>query len=422
MYALRPENVLFISVGALFIVFLIAPVKITGHVTFKSISYIVLCISGFIAGCKLINSKKRNDDISFKTKRKKIAKIYKVFFYLSLLAITLKTIDLYYLRGVSWTASTTENTETLSEGGGNIFSIVSSIFIFSTYIPVTLNFLAKELNTKKSKKYALLIFGYNLFDCIITGSRFALIRPIVYFTLLLFVSGTMNGKINKWVILASAVGVTVVANLVGAMFLRRLSDMNIDELASLRAEYAGYASTVPISDQYQKLMIESYGEWYYTYLFTYANVTQYISHAVFEFPAVMDYVDQKGDLLYGKSTFFVYIKFINKVLGSEEDITKAIDDHNLRPGIWSTFFFSWYLDFGWFGIFLFYLVGLFSKWVWKQTYAYRNFYFIPLVLFGTIIWSLTLQLNYIQGSGTYAITIFLLLGWLSRPRIVKKCS
>lgn len=79
------------------------------------------------------------------------------------------------------------------------------------------------------------------------------------------------------------------------------------------------------------------------------------------------------------------------------------------PGIWSTFFFLWYLDFGWMGIVFMFIFGYFAKKVWANVYYLHNILYLPLLCFLSIVLLLILQLNYIAGSGTYALFSFVTL-------------
>lgn len=408
LYSLRPEKIIFLGIVVFIVALCIAPIDINGNLSLSALAYIVINLLFFFAGSSLIKSKKNKGYkfIEFNVKRRRLARIYRFFIIIASIAVVFKCIDTFLIRGVSWTASTTENTDAIAEGGGNLFSIIVAMIIFSTYIPITIDKLCPNLNNKSHKRLAAILFFFNLLDCLSTGSRFALIRPLIYFFLLSSLCGGL--KNNKRIILIASLVILVLGNLIGTLMLRRMEDMHIDEISSMAAENGGFADKVPAKISFQTFMSNSRDTWYYTYLFTYVNVTQYVTHAVFEFPAVKDNVDAKGDYFYGASTFMVYAKFFQKIFGMG-DISEEITKHNLRPGIWSTFFFSWYLDFGWFGPILFLFVGFFSKYFWYRAYSKHDILYIPIVLFMTIVWLLVLQLNYIQGSGTYAITLFLLI-------------
>lgn len=413
LYKLRPEYIMFLGVAFFCVVLLLSPINVKGNISTEAFLYLFLNIVAFISGCLMIRAPKSEKPfVEFYVKGDTLRRLYRFSFTIAIIAIGLKIYDSFFIRGISWTASTLENSELIYESRGNIFSVLASILVFTTYLPITIDMLAKGLNPKKLKFFAGLILFYNCLDCIATGSRFSLVRPIVYFVLLLGITGGLK-KISLSKFLGFFVATIIVVSLIGELRLRRMSDMNMDVVSSIASgsiqANKSHTRYVPVNDSFKELMIRSKDKWYYTLLYSYTNMCQYLTHAVFEFTPVMEYVDKKGDFFYGKSTFMVYGKFWEKVFGSDTEITNEINKHNLRPGIWSTFFFSWYLDFGWMGILLFFFVGYFTKFLWYKVYYHHNILFVPIVLFQVIVWALTLQLNYIQGSGTYAITLFLSL-------------
>lgn len=422
IYVLRPENVIRVVLVIFAIVFLLAPIDVQGEVSLKAYLYIGLSILSFLLGCSAIFVPKADDRcMIFQVDTLRLRKTYRIFFYLSIIALAFKFYDTIFIRGVKYslTASTYDNYDAMAEGAGNIFSIISSILIFSTYIPLTINLLAKNLNGIPQKMCGWIFICLNMADSVGSGSRFMLVRPLAYILLILLASDTLHFNIThsfkKFAL--CVIFVLIIGNIIGGMYIRRLNDMSRSPINAIKGVSEGYARYVPAKAEYVELMESSEDKWYFNYLFTYANVSQYITHAVFEFPAVMDYVDRQGDYYYGLSTFMVFTKFFTKLFNLDYDINKEISSHNLRNGIWSTFFFSWYLDFGWFGIILMWPLGLFAKWVWKKVYVDLDILYLPLLLFFTMVWSLILQLNYIQGSGTYAICMFLFLGICFRQNI-----
>lgn len=180
---------------------------------------------------------------------------------------------------------------------------------------------------------------------------------------------------------------------------------------SVVSEHGGYSDKVPATPEFVQLLNDSESTFYYPYLFAYSHICQYFTHAVFEFPVVKGYIDQTDKYFYGGATFGVFYKLIAKLAGlSQSDVRQ----YNARPGIWSTFFFCWYLDFRWWGVFLMTLLGILFKFVWNKVYSKGNIFCLPLYVFCFIILLFILQLNFIAGSGTYALFSFTLLPWLCK--------
>ncbi len=406
VYNLRPERIILIALIILFGFLILAPVNIHNTLDTSSVLYIVLSLLFFWLGTKMIRSKRTNAQIEIKVNRAKIERIYKITFCLGLVGVLFRYYDLFFYRGVSISTSTIDNMNLLAEGSGSIFSIIASLLMFYTYIPPMIDLICKGLHSFKWKLLSLTVFCLLMINGLLCGSRFAIVIPLVYYVLLLLCVGKLKFHISfknmmMWLVIILGIGY-----IVGALFLRRLSDQNISSTMALVSETGGYSDKVPATDSFRSLLEGSSDKWYFVYLFAYSNIMQYGVHAIFEFPIVKQYVDQQGDHFYGTATFSVITKFLTKVFGSTYDIQEEINQHNARRGIWSTFFFLWYLDFGWFGIFMMFVFGYLAKKVWSQVYYYHNMLYIPLMCVFTIILLLVFQLNYISGSGTYALVTF----------------
>ncbi|WP_025069125.1 oligosaccharide repeat unit polymerase [Bacteroides gallinarum] len=361
----------------------------------------------------MIRGKKQKKERVIIINKNELNKLYNHSFILGLLGVMFRYTDLFLYRNLSLQSSTIDNRSLAEAGSGNMLSIVSSLLIFCTYIPITIDLLCPHLNTKWQKWISLILFFLTGVSALTTGSRFAIIIPLTYYCIILMYSNKVKFKVNiKNMSLIVGI-VSIVLFIIGALFLKRVNDMKIDPMyyISIKAGQ-GFTNKVPINQQYKNLITQSKEEWYFTHLYAFANITQYESHAIFEFPIVKDYIDKKGEYFYGSATFFVITKFICKILGIKYNISEEIRLNNARPGIWSTFFFTWYLDFGWVGILLMFFVGMYAKYVWAKVYYSLNFLYIPLLCLLTITWLVILQLNYISGSGTYALFTFTLLPFL----------
>ena len=86
----------------------------------------------------------------------------------------------------------------------------------------------------------------------------------------------------------------------------------------------------------------------------------------------------------------------------------------LVPAFGQLFFFNWYLDFGWLGIFFMFGFGVYCKYIWSKVYIKGNIFYLPLVIFLYIILLFILNLNMIAGAGTYALFAFIIF-----PRLCK---
>lgn len=109
-----------------------------------------------------------------------------------------------------------------TEESGNIFSIVASLLIFNAYIPLTIDLVCDKLNTRKRKILTLLVFFSLMINALLSGSRFAIITPLVYWFILLLYAGKIK---IRWSVKNVAIGLFIllgVGYLIGALFIRRL--------------------------------------------------------------------------------------------------------------------------------------------------------------------------------------------------------
>ena len=330
----------------------------------------------FLLGTQLIRPRKRKKmDLVISIKACYIHRIYRVTFILGSLGVLLRCIDLLVFRGISLANTVMDNFDAAEEGGGNFFSIFSAFFIFFAYIPFSIDMLF----------------------------------PLLYGVIILFYSKRIKFSL-KW-FCGGIFTFLVILNLIGSLFLNRLSEMGMTGAMSVVSEHGGYSDKVPATPEFVQLLNDSESTFYYPYLFAYSHICQYFTHAVFEFPVVKGYIDQTDKYFYGGATFGVFYKLIAKLAGlSQSDVRQ----YNARPGIWSTFFFCWYLDFRWWGVFLMTLLGILFKFVWNKVYSKGNIFCLPLYVFCFIILLFILQLNFIAGSGTYALFSFTLLPWLCK--------
>lgn len=117
-----------------------------------------------------------------------------------------------------------------TEESGNIFSIVASLLIFNAYIPLTIDLVCDKLNTRKRKILTLLVFFSLMINALLSGSRFAIITPLVYWFILLLYAGKIK---IRWSVKNVAIGLFIllgVGYLIGALFIRRLNEQDVTRL------------------------------------------------------------------------------------------------------------------------------------------------------------------------------------------------
>ncbi|RGV34356.1 oligosaccharide repeat unit polymerase [Butyricimonas virosa] len=409
LYYINPERAVITAIFFFLLLLIIAPIHIINTLDVASLAYLILALSSFLLGTKLIRRNRiRNKVLNVIIEKDRILKIYRISTFLGILGVGFRYIDLLFVRGMSFFYSTLENFDSAIEGSGNLLSICSAFLIYFAFIPFTLDMIFRNLHTKKIKVLSLILMLSTALITLLTGSRNALMIPLLY-GMIVFLYSKRRKFSLRLVVISAFVGL-IVLNVIGSLFLKRLDDMKFDR-ASVMSEFEGYSNKVPANQNFVNFMQANEEKCCYTTLFAYLHVSQYFTHALFEFPIVKKHIDAENIHLYGKSTFGVFYRLFEKLFGLEHvDNVK----YNARPGIWSTFFFNWYLDFGWLGIFFMFGFGVYCQYIWSKVYIKGNIFYLPLVIFLYIILLFILNLNMIAGAGTYALFAFIIF-----PRLCK---
>lgn len=417
IYKLRPERIVILAVLFLAACLLFGPIDPVNTFTLYSSSYIFLCILSFLLGTRLVKNRKL-PDATIHVRRRRILIIYWVTFILGLTGVLLKIYDYISIRNLAFLLSDEGSSDGI-EGGGTLISITSGILCFFAYIPITLDKVIKGFHGKITQTIAIIVFFSTAINVLINGSRFSMVVPLIYFLFLLGYNGSLSLKFTKKNLLRLFVVVLIFGYLIGGVFLIRLEIMGQDPVDKIKST-TSYPKYVPATDNFANIMEYSKGTFAMPFLFAYSNIVQYEAHGILEFPFVMDYIEKRGNHFYGAASFTGIAKFIAKISGSKKDWSyEIVENYALRPGIWATYFYTWYLDFGWWGVFFMYFMGLFAKLAWKMVYYKKNILFTPIMILSAIIWCFIMNLNLIGGIFFYGIFVFLLVPFSCRWFSVK---
>lgn len=407
IHRLRPDKVLIYGLVFYLVMFFIAPVSIKKTITISSASYLILCLFFFYRGCKHNMNVK---DSTFTMDSVIFFQIYNVVFVLSIITVVLKYVDWFFVRGFSvGLDSFADNMLSSEEHQTSVISLLSALVACVPYIPVTLNMIFPIYNGKKAKFIAFVLFFMTAVGSIVTGSRFALINPLLFLTFI-WVSLNKNRIFTIKRLIIGFIATFLFLFFSSALFIERLGTQGREIYQAL--SYEGYSDKVPASTEFERFLNEHSNDAIQGPAFAFVQSTQYAIHGPVEFPICKQYIDKHGFCTYGSSTFFVINKFFNFIgMGISSE---CIESCNTRPGIWSTFFYNWYLDFNWLGVPLIFLLGMFCSYSWEKT-AKGNFFFLPLTGYLSIIIILMLQLNCIAGTASYALFDFIIFAlWATK--------
>jgi hypothetical protein len=126
------------------------------------------------------------------------------------------------------------------------------------------------------------------------------------------------------------------------------------------------------------------------------QIGQYIAHGVFEFNHIIKF--KALPITYGGYSFSPVTRFFNKI--GILNNTK-IENPSPREYVYLSSFGAMYIDFRWFTLMFMFLLGCLQKFV---TFKSReNVFYAPILIYFSIINVFLPILNYIGGSGIYAI-------------------
>lgn len=139
---------------------------------------------------------------------------------------------------------------------------------------------------------------------VVTGSRFALINPLLYLTFVYL--ATKCEKIitikNVFLVLVSLFFFLIFS---ATLFIQRLEVQNKDVFDSTNSITGGYSDKVPASKSYQTFMHDYQAKPFIIGpAFAFVQSTQYAIHGVFEFPECKKYIDDRDRCSYGGGFVF----------------------------------------------------------------------------------------------------------------------
>lgn len=105
------------------------------------------------------------------------------------------------------------------------------------------------------------------------------------------------------------------------------------------------------------------------------SLYHYFAHGIIEFQRLVNHVDDKNGIFYGKYQLDVYYKFL-RFLGIEVTSKKEMGNVLYKRGYYTTFWGPFYLDFGLYGIVICFFIGRFIK----RTFIKAKKGYLPAIL------------------------------------------
>lgn len=334
----------------------------------------------------------------------KLKSVYKTVLVLGVLGILFRSLDWFFLRGITFNNSSFENRELLEEAGTNIFSMMSLILAPLVLAALILRFLAKKMGHDIGTRLDLILcLVWPIFNVAI-GARSTALLFVFVFTIL-FIHFQRKLKISS--IIAFAIFMALIFAGINIVFLTRLEEMGIDYLTV--SQFSGYTQTIPLSPKFLIYLAQTDG-FYAKFLFMASHYSQYYLHGYFE--AILIISEYSGDHQYGKYQFFFLFKLLGMLLGqplSAEAVTEGLP----RIGTYDTFFGSAFVDFSYAMIIFGAVFGFLCGSAWRRFKSGDLFIFPLVMMFSYILFLVPIVNGFIFSGGLYYLLSFFLVKIIS---------
>ena len=103
LYYINPERAVITAIFFFLLLLIIAPIHIINTLDVASLAYLILALSSFLLGTKLIRRNRiRNKVLNVIIEKDRILKIYRISTFLGILGVGFRYIDLLFVRGMSF--------------------------------------------------------------------------------------------------------------------------------------------------------------------------------------------------------------------------------------------------------------------------------------------------------------------------------
>ena len=402
--------------GALFYlaVLLLAPVTIEAEFDFSAASFVFISCVAFIAGASIIPVPSDPMEKSIRYSGAQIKRLVMFFFVFSIICTLAKFYDTFFLRGLSISQDILENRDALGGGSGNPVAIIAAFFMYAPYILLLLLFSFGQYFTVFEKSLTWLFFGIQFFYTLLMGGRSGILFPCIFVGLTLIYFRKVRLRFNLKTLAAILVILVVGCTFSGKIYTERTLSLNPSAVMVRMTRLSGAAATVPSNDTVYELICDmEENSLPYYFLLGYVNICQYYTHGFFEFFVQKLFADHVlPEHTGGTCTFGVYIKFFDRIFGTDHANMDKYLHSFAHPGIFNSVFGPVYTDFGWFGIIVFFFWGLIQKNIWNAVYRTGNIILLTWVFLGGTVIFLFPLVNLFYGVLCYGFTFVVIMHFL----------
>lgn len=297
-------------------------------------------------------------DVDRTERRRLLTAMFKACTVLGTLGVTFRLIDWVVYRGFSFDLEFAENLERAAEGGGNPFAAVAVYLVPLSIVPYLINLVAIRNGKPVSRGFLALGLALLWPACsIFIGQRGTLVMNIA----MLFIGRTIivrktSGKLIPVMVLL-LLGLIYLA---GLIFMERSRQFGVSPDAVLR--FAQFTHLAPLTQEYYNFASGA-PTWAGDLVFISTSMSQYALHGVPEFFHLVEHY-RHGDQL-GAFTFTAMVRVASILWGvpfSLADVAMLPP----RPGIYTTMFGPFYIDWGPFTPVFCLIFGGFVSWVRRR--------------------------------------------------------
>lgn len=394
------------------IIFLITPALVTKPVLNETVLFVVGSYLALISGYKFrFKSKVNTFNLSERS----------LFTLISFIVIcfVFRYIDLFFIRGLRFSNTILQNRILAESSSNSILLIFASVFKSIYFIPLLLILLLKDRN-KSLLIVSVLLFLLPFPEAILKGTRSTFFQSIIFLSLILVFTKTLKITLKSFLMfVVIAIGLFFISTQILAKreFVKNknpygylVEKARYNDLLMPKQSIINYMNEAGNSNFNKKIGLSA------------LQIGQYYTHGVFEFNYVIDYYKKNPfKKQYGKYTFSVIPKFTNKIGVSNYDLHK-IYLASPRGYTFISFFGGLYIDFGWFALAFFFLLGILQKYLFIQV-TNKRYSYAPLLVFLLFTNFFMLTFNFFRGSGTYTLiscVIFVLIYELTFKKLSNK--
>ena len=398
---INPKRTVLYAFGVWSFFFVTAPLVVQIEVNYTAYLLILLSLLSFFLGGIFTRSK----SIRIKTvpiSQIKVYHLFKLILVLAIFGLLLKTIDRFFVRGITIESDYFANRDIMEKGGGNPIAILAAFFVPFGLIPLFIFWKYKLKINLLVKILVYLVFFGHFFDALLIGSRSSIFVTVVFFTLFVFFFKKFVLTIRKTLIL-----ITISLSflfLMNYIFLERTKLFAGDKAIEVVLSQSNFNYTLTSNKNFKE-NFNSLNPFLQTTAFTYITTIQYFTHGMIEFSYLYDNFTKNHAL--GQYTFDVYFRFLSKFTG--ETLNKEeLENLPPRDGVYTTFFGPVFIDFGWFTILFMFFFGRFTYIIFEKAkqgsdWSTLMYFFLFIILMFSPVF------NFINGAGGIFIFTNILL-------------